>query len=243
MCMLKKILPVIIGLFLCMILIGFRDVGDFPQKIWLHRCNSIEKLQEKHKRYPNIEVDVVFREDQKFDVTHDIDTSFGLNLASYFSFFEKERGKMWLDIKNLNQDNVDSMLTAMNGLTEQYRICKERLIIESSCWEALNTLTRDGYYTSFYIPYDDPSGLDNEEQEDFMEELQEIADKQAVSALSFPGEWYVTLKEKLDRPIDLLTWQHRSTQLELLLSTLGKKMLFDPQLKVILVKDKGKFHR
>lgn len=243
MFILKKLLPVILGLLLCMILIGFRGVGDFSQKIWLHRCNSIEKLQEKHRLYPNIEVDVIFREDQKFDVTHDIDTSFGLNLDSYFSYFEKERGKMWLDIKNLNPDNAANMLAVMNGLTEHYHVDKERLIIESSCWEALDTLTRGGYYTSFYVPFDDPCSLENEEKEEYIEQLQEIADKQVVSALSFPGEWYITLKESLNRPIDLLTWQHRSTQLELLLSPLGKKMVVDPQLKVILVKAKGRFHR
>ena len=73
--------------------------------------------------------------------------------------------------------------------------------------------------------------------------LQEIADKKVVSALSFPGCWYTEIKESLNRSIDLLTWEHRSSQLQLLLSSVGREMLFDPQLKVILVKDKGKYHR
>ena len=61
--------------------------------------------------------------------------------------------------------------------------------------------------------------------------------------MSFPGPWYSTLKEELDRPIDLLTWRHRTTQLEFFLLPMGRKMVNDPQLKVILVKDKGKYHR
>lgn len=241
--MLKRILSIMIGVFLCLFLMGYGEVGNFPQKIWLHRCNSLEKLQEKRGLYPNIEVDVVFREDQKFDVTHDIDTSFGLDLEAYFSYFEKKQGKMWLDIKNLDPDNAIEILAELNRLTRQYRVDKKRLIIESSCWEELDTFTRSGYYTSFYVVYDNPCCMEREEIEECIRQLQEITDKQAVCALSFPSEWYSTIKENLDRPIDLLTWQHRRTQLELILSSSGKKMLFDPQLKVILVKDKGKHHR
>ena len=43
------------------------------------------KLYEKQSRYPNVEVDLVFRKDRVFDVTHDVDTSFNLSLGSYFS--------------------------------------------------------------------------------------------------------------------------------------------------------------
>lgn len=243
MFILTKLFPIMMGSFLCMVLINFGEVGDYPQKIWLHRCNSLEKLYEKQELYPNIEVDVIFRENQKFDVTHDIDTSFGLYLESYFSYLETEKGKMWLDIKNMNLHNAAAMLTMLDELTEHYHVSKDRLIIESTCWEALEDFTHDGYYTSFYVPYDSPCSLEKEEIEECIEQLQKISDEQAVCALSFPGVWYSTLKEELDRPIDLLSWQHRTTQLGLLLSPKGRRMLFDPQLKVILVKSKGKYHR
>ena len=67
--------------------------------------------------------------------------------------------------------------------------------------------------------------------------------KRQVHALSFPGWWYSTIKENLNRSIDLLTWKHRTTQWQLLLTPKGHKMLDDPELKVILVKDKGQYHR
>ena len=41
----------------------------------------------------------------------------------------------------------------------------------------------------------------------------------------------------------LLTWKHRTPQWQLLLTPKGHKMLDDPELKVILVKDKGQYHR
>lgn len=63
-------------------------------------------------------------------------------------------------------------------------------------------------------------------------------------ALSFPGWWYDDIKEAFaQQPIALLTWEHRKTQLELFLTPRGRRMINDPQLKVVLVKDKGHFHR
>lgn len=135
------------------------------------------------------------------------------------------------------------MLFKLDRLVRHSQIDKERLIIESPSWKDLQAFTQNGYYTSYYVPYEDPCEMKEEEIDDCIEELREITDAKAVSALSFPGDWYTTIKEKLDRPIDLLTWEHRNSQLQLLLSSTGQIMLSDPQLKVILVKDKGRFHR
>lgn len=101
----------------------------------------------------------------------------------------------------------------------------------------------NGYYTSYYIAFDKPNSLSNQELDACIAELQKIVDGSAVRALSFPGWWYSVIKEKLNRPIDLLTWRHRTTQLALLASHKGRQMLKDPQLKVILIKDKGDYHR
>lgn len=239
----KGILPTLAAIFLCIFLMGYRDIGQYPDKIWLHRCNSMEKLYEKNALYPNIEVDVVFRDNHRFDITHDADTTFNLSLDSYFYYMKSKKGKMWLDIKNLDSANKTDMLFKLDRLVRHFQITKDRLIIESPSWEDLQVFTQNGYYTSFYVPYEDPCEMEEEEIDDCIKKLQEITDTKAVSALSFPGDWYTTVKEKLDRPIDLLTWEHRSSQLQLLLSSTGQIMLSDPQLKVILVKDKGHFHR
>lgn len=239
----KKLLPVLAGICLCILFMGFRDIGLYPDKIWLHRCNSMEKLHEKHAAYPNIEVDVVFRDDRTFDVTHDADTSFNLKLDAYFAYLEDKEGKMWLDVKNLTSENREAALAGLNRLTEHFRIAKDRLIIESPSCESLELFTRDGYYTSYYVTYKEPCALSDEEKAGCIGELQRIADGGGVCALSFPGYWYETVKEELKRPIDLLTWEHRTSQLQLLLASSGRRMLSDPQLKVILVKDKGRYHR
>lgn len=230
-------------LLICMLFMELRETDNHQDKIWLHRCNSIEKLYEKYAEYPNIEVDVIFRDSLVFDVTHDANTSFGLSLNSYFAFMQNKAGKIWLDVKNLTSINKIAMFSALEKLVADYNLSKKRLIIESPDWESLNLFTQNGYYTSYYLTYDDPSDLDDNEITHYIEQLQKIVDSQAICALSFPGDWYTTIKEKLNRHVDLLTWEHRSTQVEILLSPSGREMLHDPQLKVILVKDKGEFHR
>lgn len=241
--MLRKTFPIIAGILLLIVFLGIRDIGQYNNKIWLHRCNSLEKLYEKEAKYPNIEVDIVIRNNHIFDVTHDIDTTFNLKIASYFDYMQEKDGRMWMDIKNLTSENKRSVLSRLNMLINHFEIEKERLIIESSNWEALATFTENEFYTSYYVPFDEPDELDDEEIDSCINELQKIADSRAVRALSFPEDWYDEIKDELNRPIDLLTWRHRDSQLEVLLTPSGRRMLNDPQLKVILVKDKGDYHR
>lgn len=237
------IIGVVIGLILRNVFIAFNEIDNHPDKIWLHRCNSIEKLHEKSTRYPNVEVDVVFRSDYTFDVTHDVDTSFHLSIDPYLDYLQKNDGKIWLDIKNLIPANKEIMLSVLDSLLHRYGIDKNRVIIESPSWQSLDVFTRKGYYTSYYVPYEKPGKLSKDDIDRCIRLLQKIVDQNTVRALSFPGWWYDDIKEKLDRPIDLLTWKHRTTQFEMLLSPKGREMLADPQLKVILIKDKGRYHR
>ena len=46
-----------------------------------------------------------------------------------------------MDIKNLDLQNVSAMLTQLADLTSRYDIDKERLIIESRNWQALQRFT------------------------------------------------------------------------------------------------------
>ena len=82
-------------------------VDNYPYKIWLHRCNSIEKLHEKEHRYPNIEVDICLRAGGVMDVTHDLDTTFHLGIEPYMKYLgEHPERHMWMDVKNLSEDNL-----------------------------------------------------------------------------------------------------------------------------------------
>lgn len=234
---------IVIGAILYVYVAGIREIGRHPEKIWLHRCNSMEKLHEKHGAYPNVEVDVIFSEDHGFDVTHDAENSINLDLAAYFAYMEGHEGKMWIDIKNLSPDNKVALLASLDSLTRHFRVSKERLIVESPDWESLKLLTQAGFYTSCYVTFERPDRLSDKEINSCIQQLHRIVDEKAVCALSFPGYWYTQISKRLERNIDLLTWEHHKSQLLFLLLPKGRKMMADKQLKVVLVKDKGKYHR
>ena len=74
------------GMALCFVgIFSATHVYKYPDKLWLHRCNSTEKYVEMQEHYRNIEIDVVFRDEGYFDVTHDADTTFGLRLGTLMS--------------------------------------------------------------------------------------------------------------------------------------------------------------
>lgn len=208
--------------------LALAEVGKHKDKLWLHRCNSIEKLNEKYGDYTNVELDVCFR-DSVFDVTHDIDSSFGLNVEKYFAFFALHEG--------------NAVLAALADLTKRYGVDRSRLIVESRTHKALRKLTKEGFYTSCYVDFAPPSELSDTDLSLCLDTLRAVADSGDVRALSFPGWWYETISERLDRNIDLLTWEHRKTQLVFFLMPGSNAMLDDNRLKVILIKDKGKYHR
>lgn len=230
-------------LFLLYLLWVAGQVGNHPSKIWLHRTNSMEKLEEKEGRFPNFEVDVVFRPDGTFDVTHDADTTFHLGIEPFLADVARDGDRMWMDLKNLSPANSGTVLSCLEELCGIYGVKKGQLIVESRNLNALAKFTAAGYYTSYYVDFEKPSEMEQAEQDTCLAHLRRVADSRKVCALSFPGWWYAPIKEGLGRSIDLLTWKHRTTEYELLALPWNRKLLNDPQVKVVLVKSKGSYHR
>lgn len=175
-------------------LVPARHTDRHTDKLWLHRCNSVEKYAEMHPRYPNVEVDVVYHPGGYFDVTHDTTTTFGLPLDSLLAQNLMGGGKFWLDIKNLTPQNQAAILSEVDSLCDDYHLPPDRLILESPEWQLLAPFTRQGYYTSCYVPYDKPSRLSRSEIRAGIDSLRRVADSGTVRALSFPGWWYATIQ-------------------------------------------------
>ncbi len=229
------------GYLLC----AWQRVDSRPDKVWLHRCNSLEKLQDKIARYPNFEVDVCLRSDGTIDVTHDDYVSFGLSLDAYFPVLGKDiRHHIWVDVKNLNENNVSQFHAKIDSLCSVHRVAREQLIIESPQWQLLRQFTLAGYYTSCYVTASRPSRLDSQQRDSVYAHLHSVARSGAVRALSFPEYWYSHLRDKFtDTDIAFLTWKHHSSQFGFMLLPQSCDMLEDERLRVILVRDKGKYHR
>ena len=232
-------------LALCYVCYVGGQIDQSPHKIWLHRCNSIEKLQEKEARYPNVEVDICLRPGGMMDVTHDVDTTFHLSFTPYLEYLAKHPERhIWMDIKNLSEENVREFKRSLDSLVYTYKVSKEQLILESPQWLMLYPFTNDLYYTSCYVTAPRPSTLTQEQRDSVISRLGAVTRSGCVRAISFPAYWYNSLRNQFkDREIDSLTWMNHRTQFGMLADPLGQVMMRDPRVKVILVKDKGKHHR
>lgn len=244
----KKIwIPVMTLAAEAMLYVGYmwHRVGTRPDKVWLHRCNSIEKLQEKEHLYPNVEVDICLRPGGMMDVTHDSDTTFHLSIDPYMAYLAKHKDRyVWLDVKNLTEDNQGTFIHSLDSLVHTYGIMKHQLVIESPEWKLLFPLTRAKYYTSCYVTAPRPSSLTKWQRDSVISRLGVVARSGCVRALSFPAYWYNSLRLQFqDEDISYLTWMHHRTQLGMLLDPLGQVIMNDRRVKVILVKDKGRYHR
>lgn len=221
----------------------WHEVGTHQEKLWLHCCNSLEKRNAFRELYPNAEVDVTLREDGTWDVTHDAEISFGLSVEAFLADLHAHPGKLWLDVKNLQPQTAVSALHRLDSLCRFYGVDRQRLVVESDCSEALGSFTRERYFTSYYVRDADPADLEEVELQAVLKKLRGIVDSGNVCALSFPVYWYATLSAHLHRDIPFLTWDHHTLQWTFLWLPQNRKLLNDGQVKVILLKKKGKYHR
>lgn len=241
----KKIFYYTIALFGLVVLIWIGitvcRIGDYKEKLWAHRVNSLEKREEFKSLYPNFEVDITIREDSLkervvLDVTHDADITFGLTFDEYIQYLGKGE-KVWLDIKNLSVDNNRMVLEKLDSFVNEFGMGKDQFIIESRDYKALELLTQNKYYTSYYVDF---KKIDDET----IRHLEDVAKTGCVKALSFPSSQYSDIRNNVvNKDIEFLTWAHRDTQIEFLLNPFNRTMLEDNRLKVILIKTRGKYHR
>lgn len=218
-------------------------VKAIPDKCWLHSANSIEKMLEVSGKYKGMEIDVNFNNTELFfDVTHNIEDSINLSLEEYFKYLNKNDKKIWIDFKNLTEENVENSLEVLENIIFEYYVDKTRFIIESSNYEMLRFFKERGYYTSYYVPYLDISNLSEEELKYWKNKIEYIALTGNVSAISFPGYLYPFIKS-IGIKINLLTWEDGKKWERLYLTKITRNMLKDEQLKVILIMDRGNYSR
>jgi hypothetical protein len=126
----------------------------FKEKIWAHKTNTINRLNEAKNQFSGVELDVVFYIDSNsFDVNHPPDKSEHLSLKKYFhSQLNHENFYYWLDFKNLNQANHLDAANKLDSLAKLFNIDAKRVIVESSHPYFLSPFLEKGFNTSYYLP-------------------------------------------------------------------------------------------
>ena len=76
------------------------------------------------------------------------------------------------------------------------------------------------------------------------ERTEQIATSSGINAISFDGIYYDFINTlTLPQNLSLLTWLHTKNWRQVFWAPENKKFLLDDRIKIILVKDKGKFNR
>ena len=126
----------------------------FPDKVWVHRVNSLEKQQAVATLFSGLELDLVFdSERQMFDVNHPPAVSIQLDLLTYLYEIKGRQHSYWLDFKNLTEENSTNALERLNVICDSLQVPHHQIVIESQSPQFLLGFRSANYLTSYYLPY------------------------------------------------------------------------------------------
>ncbi|MGV7221684.1 MAG: phosphoethanolamine transferase [Nitrospinales bacterium] len=224
-----------------------KSIGQENRVIPL-RVNTVGKL--KHifnDGFHAIETDINFREDAGgyFEVGHGENTLSEMSLEKYLSILPFDAlSKVWLDIKNIDEDNVKSALDRLLFLDDKYKL-KDRTIIESSfTHSSFSAISKAGFHTSYYLPTSlilELESLDEVGQKELALDISEQINKQKTAAISFNIKLYPFVKNfietNLKKSLSYHVWDS-SIQVgdtEFLSNLQSRAFFVDKKVKTILV--------
>lgn len=128
----------------------------YYHKIWAHRANSKEKLNSALNYFDGVELDLIYSlKENKFDVNHPLTKSINLSFEDYLnSIKDKQFPYLWLDMKNLNEQNSKLILEKLLLLFTNKKYPLNKILIESKKALELKKFNELGFNTSFYLPTD-----------------------------------------------------------------------------------------
>lgn len=205
---------IFIYLILCFLISRHNQIFAyfFPEKIWVHRVNSIEKLKEVYSKFEGVELDVVFMKDKNvFDVNHPPARSINLSLLEYLSSVQIDSAKrFWLDFKNLTDSTMVSSYQKLDTICNIININKDQLVVESKNPEFLNIFHKNGYKTSYYLP-GNLYALQDTALEKEIQTVKDLSSANETTFLSANLDHYHLLKEHFpDRK--MLTWAYNYSE-------------------------------
>ena len=220
---------------------------EINKKFWLHRVNSPEKLKQLGRKYSGLEMDIIYHaEHNDFENSHNEENLQLFPLKKTLETYKNMSNKqsLWFDFKNLNNLNKVKAEKRLSELIKQYKVNKDNIWVESKNYNALEYFTKKGWKTSYYFPYYNFQKMSSKEIEEVSKLTEEISFSSKVTAISFAGKYYDFIKNlKLNPQISLLTWFEKDTLSDFIKNEKHTKLLQDPQLEVILIKELGKHHR
>jgi len=223
-------------------------------RVFPHRVNTVGKLKDIWSDgFRSFEVDAYFGNNNTnyFQVGHN-EGVMGGSLEELLKSVDYTRiQRVWLDFKNLNEQNYQDAMLRLEYLDGKFNI-KKKFIVESGTTSGFfRELKKEGWHISYYLPTGAISKLLEEKDSKGLKELaSKIASQikvQNLSAVSFDSRLYPFVKEYLECLIsdDIVyhTWWGPKIYRYNFRDRLQKNRLFlDKRVKTILVRYKSRHH-
>lgn len=207
-------------------------------KQWTKAVNTVERIKILPADAAGFEMDVYFDTLKNCLLLYHDSTEYStLRIEAVLNEYKvkKMAASIWLDFKNLSAANQRQSLSYIASLRNIYQL-KDRVIVESSYPQYLQSFCDSGFFTSYYTPFFNPY---QESESALIQHIDTIAanlQRYPVSALSGYYFQYPLLK-KYFPAYPILTWAEQSRG-SVLSCYFNKQINADERLKVILYPSK-----
>lgn len=177
------------------------------ERVIPHRINYIDKLYRVlDDGIRSLEIDLIFRTSGHygfFEIGHDESDATGVKFDLFLNVLQNyEIKKIWLDVKNLSDENINAIIVELDRLDSIYNIRDISIIESSNTTNSLQKLSFKGFHTSYYLPTAKILHLLNENNdEDLKKEASRIKQQildQSLSAISFDLRLYSYVKKYIE---------------------------------------------
>lgn len=216
-----------------------------------HRTNYKGKLETLVSAgMTHFELDLLVRDNPEgtawLEVGHDETDATGVSLQEWLSWASVSDGFLWLDVKNLQPDNIDAAIRQLSWLDRSYHV-RERAIIETSLRnETTRKLTNAGFKAVLYGPVSEISKAMNASEKEQQRLANKISDELITGGfegLSFTDKNYPFINKwvspHLPASTNYYSWGSVNMRRPFALPRLMLSKRFrDPRIKAVLYKVK-----
>ncbi len=155
-------------------------------KSWKKGVNTKERMNGLNQDDAGFECDIYFDTvTRSFNVHHDADKGIGYSLENLLQLYQQKKmqASIWLDIKNLDNSNADSILFSLIALRNKYYL-HNKILVESGRADLLSAFSDSSFFTSYYAPFFNPYKIDTTQMNVWADSMASVISKSKINALS-----------------------------------------------------------
>ena len=173
---------------------------DSLSEIWAHRCNSVERIRTLSTAFTGFEIDLYWN-GEVWEVNHPPTIDESLPLTQFFEQVGKTKKRFWMDLKNLDKDNLPQLQSDIEQLSN-LGLLQGPVILETSELKLISALKLTGHQVSFYLP--SRTGAN----EEFHSLYQSLAKDPRIKEVDYLSQdlWYLNEMERYFPEFQFLTW-------------------------------------